>query len=89
MEKKFKNTIRVSNGLNSDQARCSVKPDLGLIWLQRLSADNKSRCCQAKISFFFKAGGIKKIDGRRKQEGTRALTLDKVLILTHPQLPLS
>ena len=38
----FRNTIRVSNGLELDQDRCSVGPDLGPNRLQRLSADNKS-----------------------------------------------
>ena len=35
----FRNTIRVSNCLNPDQARHSVGPDLGPNCLQRLSAD--------------------------------------------------
>ena len=39
----FRNTIRVSNGLDPDQNRHSVGPDLGLNCLQRLS-DDKS-CC--------------------------------------------
>ena len=38
----FFNTIRVSNSLDSDQARHFVGPDLGPDCLQRLSADNKS-----------------------------------------------
>ena len=33
----------VSNGLDPDQDRHSVGPDLGSNCLQRLSADNKSR----------------------------------------------
>ena len=36
------NTIRVSNGLDQDQDRLSVGPDLGPNRLQR-SADDKSR----------------------------------------------
>ena len=36
----FFNTIRVSNGLDTDQARHVVGPDLGPNCLQRLSADN-------------------------------------------------
>ena len=40
----FMGSIRVSNGLDPDQDRCSVVPDLGPNRLQRLSADNKSRC---------------------------------------------
>ena len=38
----FKNTIRVSNGLDPDRDRCSVDPDLGLNCLQKLSANNRS-----------------------------------------------
>ena len=39
----FRNTIRVSNCMDLDQARCFVGPDLGPNCLQRLSADNTSR----------------------------------------------
>ena len=39
----FRNTIRVSNSLDPDQARCFVGPDLDPNCLQRLSADDKSR----------------------------------------------
>ena len=42
-EKIFKNTFRVSNSLDPDQDRHKVGPDLGPNYLQRLSADNKSR----------------------------------------------
>ena len=38
----FRNTIRVSNGLDRDQERHSVCPDLGPNCLQWLSADGKS-----------------------------------------------
>ena len=38
----FRNTIRVSNSLDPDQARHFVGPDLGPNCLQRLSTDNKS-----------------------------------------------
>ena len=44
----FRNTNRVSNGLDPDQNRHSVGPDLGLNCLQRLSADDKSRRWQGK-----------------------------------------
>ena len=37
----FRNTIRVSNGLDPDQDRHFVGPDLGPNCLQRLSADEK------------------------------------------------
>ena len=39
----FRNTIRVSNSLDTDQDRHSVGPDLGPNCLQKLSADDKSR----------------------------------------------
>ena len=39
----FRNTIRVSNSLDPDQARHFVWPDLGPNCLQRLSAENTSR----------------------------------------------
>ena len=38
----FKNTIRVSNNLDSDQDRHNVSPDLDSNCLQILPADNKS-----------------------------------------------
>ena len=41
-KKSFRNTIRVSNNLDSDQDRHSVGPDLGPNCLQRLSADDIS-----------------------------------------------
>ena len=37
-KKMFRNTTRVSNGLDTDQARCFVGPDVGPSCLQRLSA---------------------------------------------------
>ena len=42
-ENSFKNTIRVSNSLDPDQARHFVGPDLGPNCLQSISADNTSR----------------------------------------------
>ena len=39
----FRNTIRVSNSLNPDQARQNVGPDLGPNCLQSFSADDTSR----------------------------------------------
>ena len=39
----FRNTIRVSNSLDPDQARHFVRPDLGSNCLQRLSADDTRR----------------------------------------------
>ena len=41
-KKKIRNTVRVSSGLNPDQDRRSVGPDLGLNCLQRLAADDKN-----------------------------------------------
>ena len=38
----------MSNGLDPDQDRLSVSPDLGPNCLQRLSADGKSCCKQGK-----------------------------------------
>ena len=39
----LRNTIRVSNSLDPDQARHFVGPDLGPNCLQRLTADDTSR----------------------------------------------
>ena len=39
----FRNTIRMSNGLDQDQDQCSVHPDLGTNCLLRLSADDESQ----------------------------------------------
>ena len=39
----IKDTIRVSNSLDPDQARHIVGPDLGTDCLQKLSADDTSR----------------------------------------------
>ena len=40
-KKSLRNTIRVSNSLDPDQARRSVGPDLGSTCLQKISADGK------------------------------------------------
>ena len=40
----FQNTIRMSNGLDTDQDRHSVGPDLGPNCLRRLSAEDKNHC---------------------------------------------
>ena len=42
-EKLFHNTIRVSNSLDTDQARQYVEPDLGPNCLERLSVDDSGR----------------------------------------------
>ena len=47
----FENAIRESNGLDPDQDRQNVGPDLGPSCLQRLSADDKIRHKQAKILY--------------------------------------
>ena len=44
----FNRTIRVSNGLDPDQARHFVGPDQGPNCSQRLSADDKISSLQAK-----------------------------------------
>ena len=44
----FRNTTRVSNGLDPDQDQCYDSPDLGPNCLQRLSADDKIHCYQRK-----------------------------------------
>ena len=43
-KKKIRNTIRVLNGLDPNQDRHSVGPDMGPSRLHRLSADDKRRC---------------------------------------------
>ena len=45
----FRNTIRVSNGLDPDQDRRSVGPDLGPNCLQKLSADDKSPLARKEL----------------------------------------
>ena len=44
----FRNTLRVSYRLDPDQGRRSVDPDLVLICLQWLSADDTSTCTVGK-----------------------------------------
>ena len=46
----FRNTIRVSHNLDTDQDRHSVGPDLGPSCLQRLSAEDKNRFFQGNSS---------------------------------------
>ena len=48
----FRNNIRVSKSLDSDQARLYVGPDLGPNCLQKLSADDTSRQRVKVLSFF-------------------------------------
>ena len=43
LKNSFRNTIRVSNSLDPDQARYIVNSDLGLNCLQRISADDTRR----------------------------------------------
>ena len=43
LENSFRNTIRVPNSLDPDQARHFVGPDLGPKCLQRFSADDNGR----------------------------------------------
>ena len=44
----FKSFSKKVNSLDPDQDRHCVRPDLGSNCLQRLSADNKSRCLQLR-----------------------------------------
>ena len=53
----FKNTIRVPNGLDLDQDRCSVGPDLGPNFLQRLPAEAKVAASK-ESSLTFTTNGI-------------------------------
>ena len=48
------NTIRVSNGLDSDQDRRSVGPDLGPNCLQRLSTDDNSLRSKERVIIFIR-----------------------------------
>ena len=49
-KKTFRNTIRVSNSLDTDQAQRFVGPDLGPNCLQRLSTDDKIRHWRKKVN---------------------------------------
>ena len=48
----FRNTIRVPNGLNPDQGRHYVGPDLGPNCLQMLSADDKGKVLKGYKNIF-------------------------------------
>ena len=48
-KKSFRNSTRVSNGLDPDQDRHSVGPDLGPNCLPRLSADDKSTLVRTEL----------------------------------------
>ena len=52
-----RHSIRLSNGWDPDQVRRFVGPDLGLNCLQRLSADDKIRRWQKKVSVLFSVLG--------------------------------
>ena len=84
-KKSFMNIIRVSNSLDTDQARRSLGPDLGANWLQRLSADDKLKRNTnysffhdflSSADFFFKVNFFEKIfqkyNQRVKQFESRA-----------------
>ena len=45
--------MSVSNSLDSDQDQCFVGPDLRPNCLQRLSADDKSRCSKEMVNVNF------------------------------------
>ena len=46
----FRITIRVSNSLDQDQDRCSVGPNLGPNYLQKLSASRKVAAGKEKVN---------------------------------------
>ena len=48
----FRNTIRVSNGLDPDQDQHGVGPDLSLNSLQRLSPDDKVATSKHRVMVF-------------------------------------
>ena len=49
-KKSFRDAIRVSNGLDLDQDRRSVGPDLGPNCLQMLSAADKYATCKERVN---------------------------------------
>ena len=57
----FRNNIRVSNGLDPDQARQNVGPDLDPNGLQRLSADDTCRQSYYQTAGFLIAYKTKRI----------------------------
>ena len=48
----FKNTFRVSNSLDPDQARHFVGPDLGPNGFAKLTADDTSKQIVLKVGFY-------------------------------------
>ena len=64
-KKSFRNSIRVSNGLDTDQDRHNVGPDLGPNCLQMLSVDDKSRRWQGKSRWLEIFAGILRFDQRK------------------------
>ena len=48
------NTIRVSNSLDPDQDRYSVRTELGPNCLQRLSANEKVAACKERVIFLLR-----------------------------------
>ena len=57
----FRNTIRVSNSLDPDQAQHCVGLDLGLNYLQRLSADDTG-IQRVKVGVVFKNVNCKSLE---------------------------
>ena len=55
-KKYFRNSLRVSDSLDPDQARRLVGPDLGQNCLQELSADDTSRCKQLPMTTYGNLG---------------------------------
>ena len=66
----FRNTIRVSNGLDLDQDRHFFSPDLGLNYLQKLTADDKKSPLTRKELKFRKFWMLKKTTECRSWSGS-------------------
>ena len=76
-QKSFRNSIRVSNRLDTDQVRHFVWPDLGPNCLQRLSTDDKSLFAGKELT---KQGG--QVALNRSPEFCSQLTYRNLLKLT-------
>ena len=48
IEKKFQEYHQSVKRFDADQDQGSVWPDMGLNWLQKISADDKNHLCQGK-----------------------------------------
>ena len=77
-KKSFRNTIRVSKGLEPDQGRLSVSPDLGPNCLQRLQADEKS---QVRQVYFTISEGVQHVLPHRNTCVSRTNDIGLILFL--------